>query len=122
MISDKKSKVIPCLREIAQLISDKKGEKIEIYDLREVSSVTRFFIIATGYNRRHIQALCEDLLKHIKKCRIVLIGNEGIKEGHWALIDCGDFIIHIFQPEARDFYDLDLIWGDVPRIDWENGG
>jgi ribosome-associated protein len=95
---------------------------MRIYDVREASNVTDFFLIASAYNQRHIKALCDELHTHLKQNGIIPIGKEGIGEGGWALIDCGDFVIHIFDPDSRQFYDLELIWGDVPQVEWEGDG
>jgi len=51
-----------------------------------------------------------------------MIGYEGMDDGNWALIDCTIFVLHVFRPETREFYDLELIWGDAPLIDWKENG
>jgi ribosome-associated protein len=98
------------------------GLDIKVYDVHEVSNVTDTFIICSSHNSRHTRALCDKLVEYLKENGIKLVGKEGLDDGHWALVDCADFVVHIFVPESREFYDLELIWGDAPLIDWEDHG
>ena len=95
---------------------------IVIYDVREVSNVTDFYVVTTAYNRRHINALCDEVTKTLKKRRHPVLGTEGRDGGGWALIDGGSFVVHMFDPASRAYYDLDMIWGDVPNMKWEKDG
>ncbi len=63
--------------------------------------------------------MSDEVLRFLKEKGVTLLGREGLDEGQWGLIDCGEFVIHIFQEETRSFYDLDLIWGDVEKIEIE---
>lgn len=90
--------------------------------MRELSNVTDYFIITSALNRRHIRALCDEIAAFGKENGIGAVGSEGVDQGDWALIDFSVFIVHIFRPEAREFYDLELIWGDAPLIDWKEHG
>jgi ribosome-associated protein len=67
-----------------------------------------------------MQALHEDLSRMLRERGISILGTEGTDGGSWGLVDCGGFVVHLFNTQARTFYDLDMIWGDVPRIAWQD--
>ena len=101
--------------------SDKKASNIVVLDLREIASFAEFFIIASGSNQRQVQAICDEIGEKLKKqlnARDVRI--EGYKTGEWVLIDYGDFIVHVFDKDAREFYDLERLWRDARRVDLPN--
>lgn len=101
--------------------SDKKASNIVVLDLREIASFAEFFIIASGSNQRQVQAICDEIGEQLKKqlnARAVRI--EGYKTGEWVLIDYGDFIVHVFDKDAREFYDLERLWRDARRVDLPN--
>ncbi len=86
-------------------------------DLRETSIPTSFFLIAEGENPIHVRALAEELLE---KLPIEPLHVEGMAEGRWVLLDYGDFVVHLFEQEARGFYDLEGLWPDrVPSFQRE---
>ena len=98
---------------------EKKGYDIIIQDVHEVSSVTDYFLIVTANNNRHIVAVLDEIQEQlIKKAGVKPFSTEGADEGFWALLDYGDFIVHVFQPEGRDYYRLEELWNDVPTIDF----
>ena len=92
-----------------RLIEDKKGGHPILIDLRESSIPTSFFLIAEGENPLHVRAMAEELLK---KLPIEPLHVEGMAEGRWVLMDYGDFVVHLFEREARGFYDLEELWSD----------
>lgn len=103
------SRVGELLRRAANLIEEKKGGRIVLIDLRDTSIPTDFFLIADGENQIHIQAIAKELLD---KMPILPSHEEGLTEGKWVLLDYGDFVIHLFDREARAFYDLENLWAD----------
>ncbi len=99
-------------------VSDKKGVDIIALDLREIASFTEFFIIASGTNQRQVQAIADEISEQLKKqlsSRPVRI--EGYRSGEWVLLDFGDFVVHIFNGEAREFYDLARLWRDARKVE-----
>jgi ribosome-associated protein len=106
-----KKSAINLAKEIARIISDKKGEDIVIFDLREISPITDFFVIATGLSEIHNKTLAEYLMEYEKPDHI-----EGLEGGGWILLDYIDVIVHLFLKEAREFYGLERLWGDAPQI------
>jgi ribosome-associated protein len=93
---------------------EKKAFDMVALDLREIASFTEFFIICSGANQRQVQAISEQLKKELNS-RPVRI--EGYRAAEWILMDYGDFIVHIFEKDARDFYDLQRLWRDAKRVE-----
>lgn len=93
---------------------EKKAIEVVVLDLREIASFTEFFVIASGANQRQVQAIADEVREQLKKqlgSRLVRI--EGYNSGEWVLLDFGDFIFHIFDKDAREFYDLERLWRDA---------
>jgi ribosome-associated protein len=107
--------------ELAHICSriaiDNKAEDVVALDVREMSSFSDYFVIMSGRSTRHVQALAEGLENELRSKRIKTSRAEGLQEGHWVLLDFGDVIVHVFYHEQRDFYDLEGLWHDAPRVD-----
>jgi ribosome-associated protein len=98
--------------------AEKKASDMRVLDLREIASFAEYFVIASGANQRQVQAIADEINEQLKKqlgSRPVRI--EGYKGGEWVLLDYGDFIIHIFDKDAREFYDLERLWRDARRVE-----
>lgn len=98
----------------AALVLDKKAFNVRVLDVRQISSLADFIVLASGTSDRQVQAAAEAVhlgLKHQHGVRP--IGIEGMNEGRWVLIDYGDVIVHVFQEPVRQFYDLDGLWRDA---------
>lgn len=98
--------------------ADKKAVKMTALDLREIASFTEFFVIASGTNQRQVQAITDEINEQLKKqlsSRPVRI--EGYNTAEWVLMDYGDFVVHIFEQKAREFYDLERLWRDAKKVD-----
>ncbi len=97
---------------------EKQGVDIKGLDLREIASFTEHFIIVTGLNQRQVQAIADEITEKLKKDLSVRpVRIEGYSSGEWVLLDYGDFIVHIFDKNARDFYDLERLWLDAKQIE-----
>ena len=97
---------------------EKKAFDITAIDLREVASFTEFFIIASGSNARQVQAISDEITEKLRdqlNSRVIRI--EGYTAGEWILLDYGDFIVHIFEQKAREFYDLERLWRDAKKVE-----
>jgi ribosome-associated protein len=99
---------------IVRSIDDDKGEDIVVVDLRGKSSISDFIVIATGRSARQVGAMADHLLEKLQSGLSFRIAVEGLPQGDWALIDCGDVIVHLFRPEVRDFYAIEKMWGLEP--------
>lgn len=98
--------------------SEKKAFDMVALDLREIASFTEFFVICSGANQRQVQAISDEISEQLKKelsQRPVRI--EGYRTAEWILMDYGDFIVHIFEKQARDFYDLQRLWRDAKQVE-----
>ena len=97
--------------------SEKKAFDMVALDLREIASFTEFFIICSGANQRQVQAISDEINEQLKKqLKTKAIRIEGYNAAEWILLDYGDFIVHIFEKEARDFYDLQRLWRDARKV------
>ncbi len=97
--------------------SDKKAFNIVALDLREVTSFAEFFVIASGANQRQVQAISDEINEKLKeKSKVRPLRIEGYASGEWILLDYGDFIVHIFEQKAREFYDLERLWRAARKV------
>jgi ribosome-associated protein len=94
----------------------RKGEEICVLDLRDVSSFTDFFVILHGNSSRQNVALYEGIEEELKRTGVRPLSVEGEKNAEWILMDYGFFLIHVFTRNSRDYYSLDKLWGDAPRV------
>ena len=94
----------------------KKAFGLVILDVRELTSIADVFIICSGNSNRQVSAIAEYIQVDLKKQGIKPLSVEGIKEGHWVLLDYGHVIIHIFYEPVRNFYDLEGLWVDAEKI------
>jgi ribosome-associated protein len=101
-------------RRVAELSLDKKGEQVKILDLRELTTVTDFFVIITADSERKAKAISDHIIAELKEDGERPLHVEGLDSLHWILIDYFDVVVHIFQPDERRFYDLESLWSDAP--------
>ena len=107
----------PELQLAVRCASDKKAFDLVALDLRDIASFTEFFVIASGANQRQVQAIADEIKEQLKKQHSASpVRIEGYASGEWVLVDYGDFIIHIFNKEAREFYDLARLWRDARKV------
>ena len=102
----------------ARIADEKKAQDIIILDISKLTFITQYFVICTGTNERQLHTISDEIEKHLKKSPIEKHGIEGYQDPKWILMDYGDIIVHIFGKETRNHYDLELLWGDAPRIEW----
>lgn len=96
---------------------ERKATSITAIDVRNLTSYADSIVIIEGSSNRQVSSIAEHIIKQLKSKNIQPIGFEGIKEGEWALLDYGDIILHVFESEAKDFFNLAGLWDDAPRID-----
>lgn len=107
--------------EAARAASDKKATNPVILNVGDVLAICDYFVIASASNDRQVRAICEEVEERVFKAgggkpRAI----EGLDDARWVLIDYGDWIVHVFLDEAREFYDLERLWGDVPRVPFDD--
>ena len=104
-------------RAIVDFISDKKGEKIILSDLRPVSVIAEFFVIGEAPSDRQINAIVDNIREEVRKTfGASPLRTEGTGEGGWVLLDYGDVIVHLFDPDVRTYYDLEGLWRNAPIL------
>lgn len=118
--SDRLQKAYELARMCAQFAADGKAENIMVLDMRRLTSMVDFFVIATSPSRRQATAIANQIEIEMKKRKESRLSFESSETGRWTLLDYGDIVIHVFSPEGRDFYSLEDVWGDAPRLDWTN--
>jgi ribosome-associated protein len=109
---DSKEKSFFC----AQAALEKKAFDITILELKKASSLTDYFLICSGRSDRQVQAIAQSIEKKMGEQGIRPLGEEGIREGRWVLMDYDDVVIHIFYDQLRRYYDLEGLWIEAPRI------
>ncbi len=105
---------------IYDAIDDKLGKDIEILNIAAVSSLCEYFVIATAYSQRQVKAIADNVEDELTKLGIEARGKEGYDSQVWILLDYGDIMVHIFNEENREFYNLEKLWKDAPRIEVDN--
>lgn len=95
---------------------DKKAGDVSVYDVRSLAGYTDYIVVCSGRSDRHVQAIAEGVALALGQRGENPVGIEGVERGHWALLDFVDVVVHVFYERARDFYDLDGLWSDAPRI------
>jgi len=108
----------PEVKLAVECAADRKAFDMRVLDLRDGASFTEFVIICSGANQRQVQAIADQIEEQLKKqltTRPVRI--EGYSSAEWVLLDYGDFIVHIFNKESREFYDLERLWRDARKVD-----
>lgn len=102
-------------RRIAAIAQEKLARDVVILDMRPVCTYTDFFVVCTGQNPRQTAAIADEVHARLKReGRILPRSVEGQREATWIVADYVDVVLHVFTPEARDFYRLEDLWGDVP--------
>jgi ribosome-associated protein len=108
------------VRRAAELAIERKAHEVVVLDLRGISSATDYFVIAGGTSDVQVKAIAEHVVDELKKDSVRPEHVEGLPGARWVLIDYVDFVVHVFHPQARQFYQLETLWGDAPR--WDAGG
>jgi len=101
---------------VVELAKAKLAEDIVILDMRKVSSITDFFVIASASSTKRCQAIAENIELGLSKKEKSTSKIEGYREGLWVLVDAYDVVAHIFYTDVRKFYNLEGLWGDAPRV------
>lgn len=102
----------------ARFLDENKLEDITVFDVATSLAITDYFIVGTGRNGRHLRAASDKLLRELREQGVKRFGVEGYEDCRWVLIDLVDAVVHLFDRESRRFYDLELLWGDCPRLEW----
>ena len=105
--------------EAAKLAKERRCSNILVLDLRGKSPATDYFVIATGTSNRQIRTVADEICEMARENGKQRFGRAGYEQARWVLLDFVDVVIHIFDTEYRDYYDLELLWGDAERLKLE---
>ena len=114
---DRMNQALEMARVAYQALDEKKGEDIRVIDISGISVIGDYFVITNGTSDSQVRALVENVEEKMHKAGYAAKETEGHRSGAWVLIDFGDVIVHIFDRENRQFYNLERIWNDGKRID-----
>lgn len=104
------------LERATALAADRKGVDMVVLDLRGLSNATDWFFVASGTSDMHVRSIAEHIIEELRKQGTRPSHVEGLRTGRWVLIDYIDFVVHVFHPAAREFYQLERLWGDAPTL------
>lgn len=102
--------------EIGNIIDDRKGEDIRVLELKGLSTIADYFVIASGNSDRQVSAICSHIEDELSKKGVEPKHIEGHREGRWVILDYRDIIVHIFHHEEREYYKLERIWSDAKNL------
>ncbi len=125
MRAEADEKVFPLAQVVHRaggLALERKAADVVALDLRTLSGATDCFLLATGQSDVQVKSIAEHIIDELKKEDVRPEHIEGMRGGRWVLVDYIDFIVHVFHPGAREFYQLDVLWGDAPRWDFDDSG
>jgi ribosome-associated protein len=123
VVAAEDAKAVPAAATLAARVAeDKLGESTVVMAMGDLLGVTDAFVLTNGRNARQVRTLVEEIERQLKQ----LTGRgphsiEGLRDLHWVLMDYGDFIVHVFDPETRRYYDLEHLWRDAPFVEWDGG-
>jgi len=98
------------------IIRERKATDLVLFEVGTLTSIADYFLIASGKSSRQVQAMAQHLQSRMKEKGFTRFGVEGEREGHWILVDYGDVVIHLFYQPVREFYDLEGLWVEAPRV------
>lgn len=117
MVKDSKSKSLLCIKAAVE----KKAQDPILLEMKGIVSFTDYFFLCSGKSDRQVQAIAQAIEEAMKKEGYQPIGQEGVREGKWILMDYDDVVVHIFLEPIRKLYDLEGLWIDAPRVDFQKG-
>ena len=101
---------------VVQIAHDGKALDVAAFDVRGIVGYADYIVIASGTSDRHVQSVAEAVAKSVAAEGVHILGTEGLRSGHWALIDCGDVVVHVFHQFTRDVYNLEELWPGAKKL------
>jgi ribosome-associated protein len=113
--------LLAAVKAAAVAADDKKATDVVVLDVGDVLSITGWFVIASGSNPRLVRTIAEEVEAQLKaEHDLAPLRVEGLDGLRWVLLDYGDFVVHVFHEEEREYYQLERLWADVPQVDWQD--
>ena len=103
----------------ARVAADNKARDVLVLDMRGITPLYDFFVLATGSSRRQIHTIAEEVDAALRAAGDRRLGIEGYQASKWVVQDYGDVVVHVFDDDTREYYALEELWADAPRVDWE---
>ncbi len=103
-------------RRAATLCADNKAQDVLLLDLHGVTDMADFFIVATGTSDTHVRSVAQHVVEGMAKAGLKAYHIEGAETGRWVLVDFVDFVVHVFHPSMRSYYQIERLWGDAPAV------
>jgi ribosome-associated protein len=110
--NDSQERLLRCINATLQ----RKAKDLVVMKVKDLSSFADYFIICSGTSDRQVKAIASWLHESLKKFDMTPLGMEGLQHGHWVLMDYGDIVIHIFYDPIREFYDIERLWFEAPKM------
>ena len=108
-------------RVIAAIADAEHGSDVVVLEVGDVLGVTEYFVIVSASNRRLVRTLVDEIeVQTREQTGRSPMRSEGVRENQWVLVDYGDVVVHVFLAEVREFYEIERLYTDVPKIDWSN--
>jgi len=114
--SDNDVKINPAVEIAARAAASKKATEVVVLDLRRATAIMDYFVIVSGTNQRQLVAIADAVQEALRAEHVRPVSVEGYPRQEWILLDYGSFIVHIFTPRMRSFYDLERLWGGATRV------
>ena len=106
-------------KAVAQYALDKKAEDIVILDMRKLVNFCDYFVLCSGTSDRHVVAIAEGVEEELKKLGVTMPFKDGLRNAQWVVYDAGDVVVHFFQKEFREFYNLEYLWQEAKQVKWD---
>jgi len=103
-------------RRAAAVCADNKAHDVVLLDLHTVTDMTDFFVVASGTSDTHVRSIAEHVVSDLAARGVRVQSVEGLEQGRWVLLDYVDFVVHVFHPSLRSYYQLERLWGDAPAL------
>ena len=117
---DKKERSLQLALAAARVADENKGQDVIVLDLRELTCIFDYFVIASGTSRRQLHAISEEIDHKLQKeLNDKRMGIEGYAESSWILLDYGTIVVHLFEQDTRDYYGIEKLWGEARRVPWQ---
>jgi len=105
------------LKRVVEACEDVKGQDVAVLDVRRISDFTDYFVVVSGRSDRQVQGITNRVVEELHQLGIDTYSVEGYEDAQWVLIDCGDVVVHVFYEPVREYYDLESLWIQAPKVE-----
>lgn len=117
MHTDKPMQALEKAKKIAECLDNKKGRRITVLEVGELTSISDYFVIASGGSAAQVKAMADEVEEKLREVGFAPVHMEGYQVATWILLDYSDVVVHIFLEETREFYDIERLWTDAKKIE-----